>query len=285
MTNEAAHDRQSFEAQGLAFLRENIADKPEFDYAENRPPHSSRLAGTTVTLVGRDRPERLLHAFRENQVDVEVTDGPGASGRRTTSYEAFEMAPDVFFVCYLASETGSVAMALDLAKGVATLVRGEMGTDGLVSSVDSALVEVETGVFAGKRPSAGPASYHPSFSLGGTRLLNTYAHNVAYEHIYLTGVYETWLGVKGPEAGQADTEEYHAFKIDDGVYLVYWNEGILTVQMTFLFNFLQGKCVAEVFGRVEGERVHSTIGAKARLIHTKLPELPGVTRLDMYSGD
>ena len=160
-----------------------------------------------------------------------------------------------------------------------------MEADGIVSSVDSALVEAEVGISAGRGPGAGPVPSHPSFSLGGTRLLNSYAHDVAYEHIYLTAVYETWLGVKGPEAGQADTEEYHAFKIDDGVYLVYWNEGILTVQMTFLFNFLQGTCVAEVFGRVEGYRVHNTIGATTRLIHTKLPELPGVARLDMYSGE
>jgi hypothetical protein len=108
---------------------------------------------------------------------------------------------------------------------------------------------------------------------------------VAYEHIYLTGVYETWMGVRGPQAGQADTEEYHAFKIADGIYLLYWNEGILTAQMTFLFNFLAGNCVCELFARVEGERVHNTIGAHTHLIHTKLDELPDVTRLDVYSGD
>ena len=84
---------------------------------------------------------------------------------------------------------------------------------------------------------------------------------MAYEHIYLTGVYETWMGVRGPQAGQADTEEYHAFKIADGVYLLYWNEGVLTAQMTFLFNFFAGNCVAELFARVEGDVVHSTIGA------------------------
>ena len=148
---------------------------------------------------------------------------------------------------------------------------------GIVSSVEAARVEeVKISV---------PVAYHPAFSLGGTRFLNTYAHNVAYEHIYLTGVYETWMGVKGPQAAQADTEEYFAFKIADGVYLLYWNEGVLTAQMTFLFNFFRGNCVAELFARVEGDRVHSTIGAYTHLIHTKLAELPNVTRLDIFSGD
>jgi MoaF C-terminal domain/MoaF N-terminal domain len=286
MTDKGAHDRQNFEAQGSAFLKQNISEKPEFDYAEYRPPHSYRLAGKTLTLVLRDKPDRLGHMFGEKEVEAGSSTGTGGAGAVTAGagrasqvkvpYEAFELAPDIFFVSYLASETRSFAVALDLMKGAATIVMGEMTDSGIISTVESARIE--------EIAQEGPVAYHPSFSLGGTRFLNTYAHNVAYEHIYLTGVYETWLGVKGPQAGQADTEEYHAFKIADGVYLLYWNEGILTAQMTFLFNFFQGNCVAELFARVEGEQVHSTIGAYTHLIHTKLAELPNVTRLDIYAG-
>lgn len=287
MTDKGAHDRQNFEAQGSAFLKQNISEKPEFDYAENRPPRSYKLAGKTLTLVLRDKPGRLGHVFGETEVAVGSSTSTGGAGAVTAdtgtasqvevSYEAFELAPDVFFVTYLASETQSCAMALDLVKGAATVVMGEMTDSGIISTVESARIE--------EIAPEGPVAYHPPFSLGGTRFLNTYAHNVAYEHIYLTGVYETWLGVRGPQAGQADTEEYHAFKIADGVYLLYWNEGILTAQMTFLFNFFEGNCVAELFARVEGERVHSSIGAYTHLIHTKLAELPNVTRLDIYAGD
>jgi MoaF C-terminal domain/MoaF N-terminal domain len=277
---DKSHDRQSFESQGSAFLRQNISQKPEFDYAENRLPHSFRLSGKTLTLALRDG-RRLRYAFGEKEVETGMPSGEGKAakqaGRSIVPYEAFELAPDIFFVSYLASETGSVAVALDLGNGVATIVMGEMAATGIVSTVEGAKVE--------EVAAASAADYHPPFSLGGTRFLNTYAHNVAYEHIYLTGVYETWLGVKGPQAGQADTEEYHAFKIADGVYLLYWNEGVLTAQMTFLFNFFEGRCVAELFARVEGERVHNTIGAYTHLIHTKLPELPNVARLDMFSGE
>ena len=277
MTEQGAHDRQNFEAQGSAFLRQNISEKPEFDYAENRPPRSYALAGKTLTLAVRDTPVRYRHVFAQDDVSVEPLDaGTEAGGAAvTTSYEAFEMAPDIFFVTYLAGQ--SVAMALDLAKGVATVVMGEMTPEGIVSSVGASRVEELAG--------PGEPPYHPPYSLGGTRFLNTYAHNVAYEHIYLTGVYETWMGVRGPQAGQADTEEYVAFKIVDGVYLLYWNEGVLTAQMTFLFNFFAGNCVAELFARVGGDVVHNTIGADTALIHTKLPELPGVIRLDVFSGD
>jgi hypothetical protein len=277
MTEHEAHDRQSFEAQGSAFLRQNLSEKPEFDYAENRPPHSYQLAGKTFTLALRDTDVRYRHVFERESLTVEVV-GPEAERRPiVTAYEAFAMAPGIFFVSYLVDELDSVAMALDLKKGVATVVMGEMTENGVISRVGSSRVE-EMAV-------RGEPAYHPRYSLGGTRFLNRYAHNVAYEHIYLTGVYETWLGVEGPQSGQADTEEYHAFKIDEGVYLLYWNEGVLIAQMTFLFNFLAGNCVAELFARDGAQVVHSTIGADTTVIHTKLPELPGATRLDVYSGD
>jgi hypothetical protein len=275
-SSQPTHDRESFEAQGSAFLRQNLAEKPEFDYAENRPPRSYRLQGQTLALALRDMPERRRHVFGRDEVEVEVFRGSEAR-RLKAAYEAFELAPGIFFVTYLSAENGSVAIALDLLQGVATLVLGEMTAGGIVSSVQSAWVE--------EVPEDGARAFHRPFSLGGTRFLNSYAYNVAYEHIYLTGVYETWLGVKGPQAGQADTEEYRAFKIADGIYLLYWNEGVLTAQMTFLFNFIEGRCVAEVFARVDGEQVHNTIGAYTHLIHTKLPELPNVTRLDIYAGD
>jgi hypothetical protein len=283
MTEQGGHDRESFEAQGSAFLRQNISEKPEFDYAENRPPRSYALTGATLTLAVRGTPVRYRHQFSDDQVTVEDLNAVACEARRvTTSYEAFEMAPSIFFVSYLAAPLHSVAMALDLVKGVATFVMGEMTERGIVSSVGASRVEELSGSSGadGLEP-----PYHEPFNLGGTRFLNTYAHNVAYEHIYLTGVYETWLGVRGPQAGQADTEEYRAFKITDGVYLLYWNEGVLTAQMTFLFNFFAGNCVAELFARVGGDVVHNSIGADTALIHTKLSEMPDVTRVDVYSGD
>ena len=95
----------------------------------------------------------------------------------------------------------------------------------------------------------------------GTRFQNDYAHDVVYQHIYLNDRYETWLSLDGPQKGQADTEEYLAFKVADGVYCTFWNEKVLTTQMTFLFDFVKGECVCEVFGTTGGERVYNTIGA------------------------
>jgi hypothetical protein len=143
--SEQAHDRQSFEAQGSAFLRQNISEKPEFDYAENRPPHSAKLAGRMLTLALRDADVRYRHTFTPDEVTVEVL-GPEAERRPiVTAYEAFEMAPDIFFVSYLVDDFDSVAMALDLAKGTATAVMGEMTEVGIISRVGSSRVEEGAG--------------------------------------------------------------------------------------------------------------------------------------------
>ncbi len=133
MTDQGAHDRETFEVQGSAFLRQNISDKPEFDYAENRPPRSYALAGATLTLAVRGAPTRYRHQFSDDQVTIEDLSAAVCEARRvTTSYEAFEMAPNIFFVSYLADPLHSVAMALDLVTGVATVVMGEMTDGGIV---------------------------------------------------------------------------------------------------------------------------------------------------------
>jgi hypothetical protein len=278
MTEQSAHDRESFEAQGSAFLKQNISGTPEFNYAENRPPRCYDLEGRTFTLALRDASEQRRYAFGDERVEIDIV-LDGHTRRVSTAYEAFELAPGIFFVSHLSGERESMAMALDTGEGAATIIAGVMTDSGIVSTVEAATVEERSSIRA-----AGRLAAHPRFSLGGTRFLNTYAHNVAYEHIYLTDVYETWLGVKGPQAGQADTEEYQSFKIADGVYLVFWNEGVLTAQMTFLFNFLVGNCVAELFARVDGEVVHNSIGANTKVIHSLLPELPNAVRLDVFSG-
>lgn len=280
-TEPGVHGLETFKAQGSAFLKQNLSSEPEFDYAENRPPRSNGLARKTLTLALRDRPDRVRCAFGSDEVEMQIFGEPGPR-RVMAQYEAFEMAPRILFVSLRPTTTESVAMVLDLVEGIATIVEGEMGAEGIISRAESARLEEIAGTGAGMSKTgggAGAASCHPQYDLGGTRLLNTYAANAAYEHIYLTGTYVTWLGTSGPEVGQADTEEYRAFKISEGVYLVYWSEKILTTQMTFLFNFLAGECVSQLFGRVDGHIVHKTIGAKTSLLHTTLPELPDVPRL------
>jgi hypothetical protein len=91
MAEQSAHDRQSFEAQGSAFLKQNISDTPEFNYAENRPPRTYELEGRTLTLALRDKAETRRCAFSEGQVEV----SGGVARKFSASAEAFEMASGI----------------------------------------------------------------------------------------------------------------------------------------------------------------------------------------------
>ena len=94
-----------------------------------------------------------------------------------------------------------------------------------------------------------PAGRHAEVSLAGTRIQNDYAHNVVYQHVCLNDRYETWLSLDGPQRGQADTEEYRAFKVADHVYCTFWNEKVLTSQMTLLFDLAGGRASARCSAR------------------------------------
>ena len=184
------------------------------------------------------------------------------------------MGEEIYFVTFLFEPDRSCALLLDVGKSVVTAVRGNRDRETARSSPR---------IMGGYVDGAGsaPADRHAAVSLAGTRIQNDYAHNVVYQHIYLNDRYETWLSLDGPQKGQADTEEYLAFKVADHVYCTFWNEKVLTTQMTFLFDFARAECVCEVFGTTEGERVYNTIGATTKVIHSEIEELdvPGLSKL------
>lgn len=270
MAGEEVRGREAFEEQGLQFLRANL-EKSEWDFAAYRPQPARTLARSSFTFVYPEESLRMKLTFGETELECEVVDSFSAGMPASVPYQGFELAPDLFFFSFLGDKETSFACVVDLDTGAVTSVRGRI-VDGDIESTALAGYVQEVGCSARQIG-------HPAFPLGGTRLLNQYADNVAYEHIYLNDVYVTWLGIEGPEPGQADTEEYRSFKIREGVYLVFWKERVLKTQMTFMFNFLRGECAGQVFALLDDQPVHNAIGARTYLIHTALSELPEVPRL------
>ena len=97
MTEKRGHDRQSFKDQGAQFMKANVADTP-YDYAANCQPLSFKLSGKTLTLAVRDAPVRIQHEFTEKEVRWEMLSGPLEGDSNNVAYEAFELAPDIFFI-------------------------------------------------------------------------------------------------------------------------------------------------------------------------------------------
>lgn len=256
--------RDTFKDQGAEFLRSANASET-YNYQEYMPAPTQELAGTDILIRIDDAGEWIRVRFGDGSLDFELGAGDEEKTEGSSAYQAFRMGEAVYFVTFLFEPDRSCALLLDLGRSVVTAIRGSRGEDGAIES-SIAGGYVDDGVRV-------PADRHAPVSLAGTRLQNDYAHNVVYQHIYLNDRYETWLSLDGPQRGQADTEEYLAFKVADSVYCTFWNEKVLTTQMTFLFDFVKGQCVCEVFGTTGGERVYNTIGATARVIHSEIEEL------------
>jgi hypothetical protein len=264
--------RETFKDQGAEFLRSANA-AATYDYQEYMPPATQELAGRDLR-IRLDGAEVWIHVtFGDATLDFSTGAGSEESDAGTSVYQAFRMGAGIYFVTFLFEPDRSCCLLLDLGRSIVTAIRGRRGEDGAIES------SISGGYVDG--PGGAPAERHEAVSLAGTRFQNDYAHNVVYQHIYLNDRYDTWLSLDGPQKGQADTEEYLAFKVVDGVYCTFWNEKVLTTQMTFLLNFVKGECVCEVFGSTGGERVYNTIGARTAVVHSELPELdvPRLSRL------
>ena len=256
--------RDTFKDQGAEFLRSANASAT-YNYQEYMPAATQELARTEILVRLDDAGEWIRVRFGDGSLDFELGAGDEKKTGGTSVYRAFLMGEQIYFVTFLFDPDRSCVLLLDLGRSVATVVRGSRGDDGAIKS------SIKGGYVDGA--GAAPAERHAPISLAGTRIQNDYAHNVVYQHIYLNDRYETWLSLDGPQKGQADTEEYLAFKVAEHVYCTFWNEKVLTTQMTFLFDFAGGQCVCEVFGTTEGERVYNTIGATAKVLHSELAEL------------
>ena len=189
MTDQVTHNRQSFKDQGAEFMKANV-EESLYDYAANCPPHTFKLAGKALTLHLKDTPVRIQHVFKEKQVRWEITGGPKAGESQEVAYEAFELAKNIFFISFLTRDHKSFGITADLSRGAATVVQGIITPEGVVSRVHLARID--------ELADDAKNIYHMPYSLGGTRFLNTYADNVAYEHIYLTPVYEPGWALKAP---------------------------------------------------------------------------------------
>jgi hypothetical protein len=256
--------RDTFKDQGAEFLRSANASET-YDYREYMPAATQELAGDDFFVRLDDAEESIRVHFEATTLTFEHADGDGQTTGGVSVYQAFRMSGGIYFVTFLFEPDRSCVLLLDPGRSVVTAIRGSRADDGSIESTITGGY-VDTG-------DARPAGRHLAVSLAGTRIQNDYAHNVVYQHIYLNDRYETWLSLDGPQKGQADTEEYLAFKVADHVYCTYWNEKVLTTQMTFLFDFAAGACVCEVFGTTGGERVYNTIGSATKVLHSDIPEL------------
>jgi len=252
---------------------------------EQRLPSTQALSGQRITLNADGAPPISLDFRDETSLRWD------ASGNETQeTYDAVEVAPSLFIagICHKGEARISTTLALDLASGHATRVKGHLPS---VTQADTSLVSrVHAGgelspvqvdfdhwtIESPGTPSPPGGTPHPrTRDLVGKRLVYTYGDGGVYEHIYLNEQRFTWHCLRGPEAGLADTERCDFYRIRPDVYLFSWREKIIPTLGVVLVNTEEMRSNGFITGidTRSGEVSHFPVGARGRLVNTTEIEL------------
>jgi len=242
-------------------------------FGANKAPHSTALAGRTLTTVD-DHGVRVAHTFTEHTVTWAYGPGAGdaaAAAPATDDYEAFEVDDELTFVQFHrhARPNEAVSLVLDLRAGRALSVVQTLGdaapgrTAVQQAFAASVIEELETS----GRPAA------PTISLIGRRVMWVYSTEHAYEHVYLSPQWYTWQCLAGPERGLADTDEHTTFEVRPGIHVFAWREKVIPCGSVTIADHRDARAIRShgvLFGENEtGDGwTHFTFGAHGRLVST-----------------
>ncbi len=200
--------------------------------------------------------------------------------------EVFQLAPELYVSHFrpVADDRLAGALVLDLADGSALAVLLRLQTP--VTSTPAVSWRVSEGTIDDAAPQGGPPSSRPPPSSGppmptdelvGKRVIYDYGDGNVYEHVYLTPSLFTWLCLRGPEEGLADTESCAAYKVRDGTYLFTWREKVVPCGAAVVIDLEGSQTCGAFLGRDgdSGDLLHFTWGAHIVSVEsTKYP--PGI---------
>lgn len=244
------------------------------DLAEGFAPESNilpfchDLAGVDLKLVFEDGHEQNLIIERLGNEQFIKQPGKDPVAVRVTS-----LRQDLYFVDYLADQK-SVTMLIDRASGQVLRIVGAMPSsaetakslltrakEGLPLSAVKA--DFQAGHIASKPRQPG---FERTTELVGKRIRYRYSPTELYEHIYLNDSFYTWQCISGVEAGLADTDLCHFFKLRDELYLFVWQEKIVPTLGVVTVDLQKNKTDGKIFGYSDfesGQLSNFSIGAYA----------------------
>ncbi|GIT81922.1 molybdenum cofactor biosynthesis protein F [Leifsonia sp. LS1] len=242
---------------------------PGFD--ANKAPHTTDLAGRTLTLVD-ERGTRIAHRFGEDRVEWDYRPGAGDPIPESSSaddYEAFLVDDGLYFVQFHHEyePDEAVTLVVDLTAGralsVVQAIGGDLAGGTAVKQlfVPSVIEELAT---SGTAPA-------PTSSLIGRRTLWVYSADHAYEHVYLSPQWYTWQCLAGPERGLADTDECSVWEVRPGILIFAWREKVIPCASVTIADHRDQRALRShgvLFGLDESGTVptHFTFGAYGRLL-------------------
>lgn len=255
-----------------------MANEPNWisvgDLAEGFAPDSNilplcyDLAGETLELVFEDGHKQHLTIERNGNEQFIKESGQEALPVRVTS-----LRQDLYFVDFLAGHY-STTLLVDRASGQVLRVKGSMpsaqetekslltrAAEGL--PLTAVKVAFHKGHIAGKQ---GQEGFERTKELIGKRIRYRYSPTELYEHIYLNDSFYTWHCIKGVEAGLADTDLCHFFKLREQLYLFVWQEKIVPTLGVVTIDLEKNKTDGKIFGHSgfnSGQFANFSVGAYA----------------------
>lgn len=208
------------------------------------------LAGLTIKLAFEDATTQDLAIERQGNEQVIKT-----PDNRTVPVRVTTLRQGIYFVDYRDQQT-SITLLIDRPSGRAlrilgTLPNAEGCSQSLLNRAQSGLpltgVEVffQAGHIVGQAESSG---FERTSELIGKRVRYRYSPTELYEHIYLNESFYTWHCISGVEAGLADTDRCHYFKLGHQLYLFIWQEKIVPTLGVVMVDFEQNKTDGKIFG-------------------------------------
>ncbi len=193
----------------------------------------------------------VAHARDGSSMSLDFT---GATHRRVT-----ELRPDIFFIDGLdkANPRHSQTIVLDLPTQAATCVRCILPTEAEMhrslpersgAGLELTPVTVTIDHLTVDRPHVEPAPHRETADLIGKRVRYDYGPSDAYEHIYLNQRFFTWHCLAGSEAGLADTDRCHHYRIADSLYLFVWREKIVPTLGVVMIDLERRKSTGKLLG-------------------------------------
>lgn len=241
---------------------------------------SKDLAGRAVHLHLADG-RQVSYVFRdEHQVEApRLRDSNG--GRESATYLATSLRPGIYFVDFLRGGLpAATSLVLDLGLGVATTVTGilppaEVAYGSLLKraqrKAELSAVEVEILPATLDRPFDPGLPHHAETAdLIGLRLQHRYNPHEVYEHIYLNQNRYAWHCLSGIEAGLADVDRCHYYRIADKLYLFLWREKIVPTLGAVMIDLEQMKTTGKIFGYADDSLTTLTnfpVGAHSKIVN------------------
>lgn len=234
------------------------------------------LAGLALELAFTEGTTVSLTIERHGDAQVITTPNKEVIAVRVTS-----LRPGFYFVDYLDQQT-SVTLLIDPSSGrtlriVSTLPKTVDRGQSLLSRAQSGmqLTDVEVAFQPSHVIGTGRQSgFERTAELVGKRIRYRYSPTELYEHIYLNESFYTWHCLRGVEAGLADTDLCHYFKLADQLYLFVWQEKIVPTLGVVMVDLAQNKTDGKIFGYTgfsSGSYSNFQIGAVAHFANDTPP--------------